>query len=347
MNCSPKAIDKSFFAALFRSVGWHNSLDFVKRLSPHILVLACIALATPFNIVAGVSNRPFINFDQDGQADIAVYRPGEGLWYVQRSSGGYAYFNWGLANDNLVPGYYDSDAITDVATHRKNIAFPETGTWWILNSTDLSFSVTRWASNNLGEFDTPVPADYDGDGRTDLAYYRTTDVVGHPGTFFILHSSNGGTHIVDWGNPSLGDRPVPADYDGDGKADLAIYRNGEWWILQSSNGSLRVERFGIGSDKVIPGDFDGDGKADLAVWRSSEGMWFWLSSLNNSVNYIRFGLADDKPVADDFDGDNQTDVAVFRPTNGTWYILNSQTGTVSYHQFGLAEDIPLQNVFVR
>lgn len=310
------------------------------------LLLAGIALA-PFNIFAGLGNRPAINFDLDPKADIAVFRPAEGRWYVLESSGSSAYFSWGLDTDNLVPGYYDGDARSDVAVHRKHIAFPETGTWWILNSTDLSFSVTRWASNNLGETDTPVPADYDGDGRTDLAYYRTTDVVGQPGTFFVLLSSNRAQIVVDWGRPALDDRPVPADYDGDGKADLAIYRNGEWWILNSSNGSVRIDRFGIGSDKVVPGDFDGDGKADLAIWRSSAGMWFWRSSQNSSVNYVRFGLPDDKPVADDFDGDHKTDVAVFRPSNGTWYILNSLTGNVSYYQFGLADDIPLQNVFVR
>ena len=77
-------------------------------------------------------------------------------------------------------------------------------------------------------------------------------------------------------------------HDGDGKADLAVYRDGFWFILRSSDiAQTAVGWGGLPQDKPMPGDYDGDGKTDLAVYR--EGVWFILRSSDGDGMGITWG----------------------------------------------------------
>ena len=61
---------------------------------------------------------------------------------------------------------------------------------------------------------------------------------------------------------------MPADYDGDGKTDGAVFRpsEGNWYVLNSNNGTWIGLHFGLNGISHCC-DYDGDGKADIAVYR--------------------------------------------------------------------------------
>lgn len=139
-------------------------------------------------------------------------------------------------------------------------------------------------------------------------------------------------------------RDTPFDFDGDDRADLAVFRPGaaQWFYQRSSNGTSGGASFGAAGDKMVPADFTGDSKTDISVYRPATGEWFILRSDTGTINSNTFGNATDIPVPADFEGDGKADIAVFRPSTGTWFIAHS-SGGFTFTPFGTTGDIPLPN----
>ncbi len=99
------------------------------------------------------------------------------------------------------------------------------------------------------------------------------------------------------GSPTVNNAALKvADFDGDGKTDASVFRNGTWYINPSTaQNSFYGIQFGLPTDKLAPADYDGDGKTDFAVWRN--GIYYILNNPNSAVSYKYFGTGGDKTVA--------------------------------------------------
>ena len=270
-----------------------------------------------------VSRRSNFDFDGDGRADVSVFRPSDGVWYLNRSTQGFSAIQFGLNSDKIVPADYDGDGKTDIAVYRD-------GTWYLQRS-NLGFTGVAFGAST----DIPVPADFDGDGKSELAVFRPSN-----GVWYLYNLATNQTSATAFGQS--GDKPVPADYDGDSKSDMAVFRNGTWYLLRSTLGFTGIS-FGESTDRPVPADYDGDGKADVAVFRPSNGVWDLLQSTAGFTG-IAFGFGTDLPVPADYDGDGKTDIAVFR--DGTWYLLRSSQGFTGVG-FGAANDKSIPAAFVQ
>lgn len=306
------------------------------------------------------------DFDGDGKSDIATI-DGDGKIYVYRSTGtGFEPAALWNAFDCVLNNHQRPKYAT--CANPGNSKFTRVGDFngdgkadmvsWINGSngdqilmfisTGNSFTDQRIDSDIINNpYFGPLMwlGDFDGDGKTDIAAWSSSQ------TAIKMHLSDGpkgqftgfkkdlnttyASHIPSWqsnitNSPLYGPLLWLGDFNGDGKTDIA-----GWKLF--GNGSVLTVHLSTGADKfdiqewTLPtalqtnpkygpwlGDFNGDGRTDLAVWKISgkvhiylsKGSGFlaeeWLSKFYMDPNYgVTMWLGD-------FNGDGRTDIAAWK-----------------------------------
>ncbi|WP_160164985.1 S8 family serine peptidase [Chrysiogenes arsenatis] len=191
-----------------------------------------------------------------------------------------------------------------------------------------------------------VRSDFDGDGKSDIAFRRVNG-----GSISIWTMD--GKDITTYGQATLPNGVIPnvpasaweiigtGDFDGDGKSDIAFRRvNGGSISIWTMDGK-DITTYGQATlpNGVIPnvpasaweiigtGDFDGDGKSDIAFRRVNGGsISIWTMDGKDITTYgqatLPNGVIPNVPASaweiigtGDFDGDGKSDIA-FRRVNG-------------------------------
>ncbi len=161
-------------------------------------------------------DKPFTgDYDGDGKADFRLSRRADinnpnsnqpAIIYTLTGKGAISNDYFGLAGDRTISGDFDGDGLTDLTVARGFNFAPGTTTWYIRYTSGIPDLQIQWGAGALDQF---AQADYDGDGKTDIAVYRR----GNENNFYILRSSDNSLMVTQWGT---------ADPDGGPGSDKAV-----------------------------------------------------------------------------------------------------------------------------
>jgi peptidoglycan hydrolase-like protein with peptidoglycan-binding domain len=232
----------------------------------------------------------------------------------------------------------------------------QNGTWYL--DANQSWDWNGTPTDILGIFGVgltgavPVVGDWNGDGKTEIGVYID-------GIWYLDMNGN-----WQWDGEGVDVRgvfgvglpnaiPVIGDWNGDGRSEIGIYSDGNWYLDKNQSWAWEGEPtdtfglFGTGLPNVVPvtGDWNGDGTTEIGVY--SEGNWYldknqswqWEGTPADTYGLFGVGLPNVIPVTGDWNGDGTTKIGVY--SEGNWYLDTNAswdwngTPTDTYGLFGV------------
>jgi len=257
--------------------------------------------------------------------------------------------------------------------------FPPSNPTFSPDGTKIAYSITRsnqtfvYTNNPDGssevQLQSGVMADWQPLSPIDTAgVYRPST-----GQWFLRTSNSGAalTGVVTFGGQP-GDLPVTGDFNGDGRTDIGIYRNGTFLLATIKTtfpcfacpATLTAEQFatipfGQPGDLPIAGDWDGDTIDDLGVFHPDDVGTFILRVKHLTftqacptcarvpvITFVAeshsFGTRGDLPVTGDWDNDRFDTYGVFHPATATFLFTNDLVeANLIIPTFGTTTDRPV------
>ncbi len=245
------------------------------------------------------------DFNGDGKTDVLVFRSSDGYVspWLSNGDGTWSYqprifiggFPAAFPGAQILTGDFNGDGKTDILIFRPSDGF-----------------VSQWLSNGAGGWNYQpgvyiggggfagaqiLTGDFNGDGKTDILIFRSSDGFVSQ---WLSNGAGGWNYQPDFyigGAPGAftGAQLVAGDYNGDGKADVLIFRASDGLVaewLSNGDGTWTYESLvaigggGFTGAQLLTGDFNGDGKADALIFRASDGFSApWLSNGAGAWNY--------------------------------------------------------------
>ncbi|UOG62592.1 SpvB/TcaC N-terminal domain-containing protein [Leptospira noguchii] len=210
-------------------------------------------------------------------------------------------------------GDYNGDGISDILFFN-----PKSGNWKAAEGRkEGGYNFKLYANRYQGYdslekirfFKGNVSGDYNGDGRSDIAFYlpstRDFIVAEHDGRVFQFQSYGRLMNSVpdifrmEW---------FSGDYDGNGLSDSVLFDEptGQWTLMLNKGGSFEFLRFSKKFQNVFRNDYLPDSNLDS-------------SNTNDST---KPGKDRDKVnlLVGDYNGDGRTDISLYDSRSGKWFV---------------------------